>query len=153
MQRIIFRLTVLVALIISTNALAQSTSSLDKMTIYKTPWCGCCHTWSQAMVDAGYEVEIHDMDDLTEIKKQHGVTPDLQACHTAKLGSYVIEGHVPLEAIEKLLQTKPDIAGISVPGMPMGSLGMGYDPAAKYDVIAINNNSKDHSEIFYKAGE
>ena len=136
---------------LSTSALADDEAL--KMTIYKTPWCGCCGIWTDAMKNAGFEVEVHDMEDVSEIKKQFGIAAPMQACHTATIGDYAIEGHVPLEAIEKLLAEKPEIPGISVPGMPMGSLGMGYDPAARYNVYAYKTDSADQSDIFYKAGE
>lgn len=151
MKRLIAGAFALVLALSSTQALAGDEAL--KMTIYKTPWCGCFGVWTDAMKNAGYEVEVHDMEDVSEIKKQFGIAPPMQACHTATIGDYAIEGHVPLEAIEKLLAEKPDIAGISVPGMPMGSLGMGYNPAARYNVYAYKVDSADQSDVFYKAGE
>ncbi|MDA9008574.1 DUF411 domain-containing protein [Alphaproteobacteria bacterium] len=150
------KLTMVLSLALSLALAAAPSSFADeavKMTIYKTPWCGCCGVWTEAMKQAGYEVEVHDMDDVSEIKKQFGVAEPMQACHTARVGGYTVEGHVPLEAITKLLADKPDIAGISVPGMPMGSLGMGYNSAAQYNVYAYKADSADQSNIFYKAGE
>ena len=110
------------------------------ITVFKTPWCGCCQVWVDAVEKAGYTVETKDMEDLSSIKTQAGVPAKLEACHTAAIGGdrkYVLEGHVPLAAISKLMTEQPDIRGISTPGMPMGSLGMGEDPKAKYDVLAF----------------
>ncbi len=122
------------------------------MTVYKTPWCGCCEGWAKAMEKAGYSVKTVDLDDLSKIKKQSSVTQELAGCHTAVLGDYIIEGHVPLEAIDKLLELMPNIKGIAAPGMPAGSLGMGYDKNAKYDVLAFTSDVTKKPTLFYQAG-
>lgn len=124
----------------------------ELVTVYKTPSCGCCESWSKALQQAGYTVERHDMDDLSAIKKTAGVPGDLEGCHTARMGTYFLEGHVPLEAIEKLMTERPDIAGLSVPGMPQGSLGMGDDPAARYDVYAVSKTAGDKPNVFFRVG-
>lgn len=81
-----------------------------------------------------------DVDDLDAVKQRFAVPADMQGCHTATLEAYFIEGHVPLEAITRLLGERPNIAGLAVPGMPSGSLGMGDDPGASYDVFAVDKN-------------
>jgi hypothetical protein len=106
--------------------------------VYKTPWCGCCTAWAEAFRAAGYDVQLTDMEDLTEVRESAGVAEELEGCHTAEIEGYFIEGHVPLEAVAKLLEERPAIRGLAVPGMPSGSLGMGDDPEATYDVIAVN---------------
>ena len=116
-------------IVLGASGIAQA-DDVKKMTVYKTPWCGCCKVWTQAMKKAGSTIEIQDMEDLALIKRQAGVPRQLEACHTAVLGQYIIEGHVPLEAVNKLHQEQPAIRGIAVAGMPQGSLGMGYDPKA-----------------------
>ncbi len=133
----------------ATAAIAEEYKS---MTVYKTPWCGCCEGWAKAMKKAGYSVKTIDLEDLSEIKKQASVTEELAGCHTAILGDYVIEGHVPLEAIDKLLELMPDIKGIAAPGMPAGSLGMGYDKNAKYDILAFSSDVTKKPTLFYQAG-
>ena len=140
------------ALAILSAALPSHASDHKLMTVFKSPWCGCCEIWTKAMVDAGFKVEIRDMEDLTPIKKQAGVSGELEACHTALLGDYVIEGHVPLQAVEKLLSEKQDVRGISVPGMPGGSLGMGYDENARYTVFAFGGSASAPAP-FYEAGK
>ncbi|MEM9632562.1 MAG: DUF411 domain-containing protein [Pseudomonadota bacterium] len=110
------------------------------MTVYKSPWCGCCEVWTEAVEAAGYKVVVEDIEDLSSVKQQAGIPDDMQACHTAVIGKdrkYIIEGHVPLEAIERMMTERPDIRGIAVPGMPQGSLGMGYDPNAQYTVYSL----------------
>lgn len=126
------------------------------ITVFKTPWCGCCEMWVEAMREAGYTVAVNDLEDLSAIKKQAGVSDALQACHTAVLDGnrkYVLEGHVPLEAIEKLKSQAPDIRGISVPGMPQGSLGMGNDADASYVVYAFTDSGVSEPTAFHQVGK
>lgn len=126
------------------------------VTVFKTPWCGCCKVWADAVEAAGYHVVIEDMENLSEIKKQAGVQSNMQACHTAVIGGdrkYVIEGHVPLAAIEKMMSERPDIRGIAVPGMPQGSLGMGNDPKANYTVYAFGSKSSEAPRPYMTTGQ
>jgi len=141
------------ALLLSPAAFADEDETI---TVYKSPWCGCCEIWTDAAREAGFHVVIEDMEDLSGIKQQAGVPDDMQACHTAVIGKdrkYVIEGHVPLEAIRKMMTERPDIRGIAVPGMPEGSLGMGYDPEAKYTVFALGEKSSDEPQPYMTMGE
>lgn len=113
------------------------------MVVYKSPTCGCCTKWVEYMRSNGFTVEVHDQDDLTAIKRAAGVPDAAISCHTAQVGGYVIEGHVPVEAIRKLLAEKPAIAGLAVPGMVMGSPGMEQGNAhPAYDVMAIGRDGK-----------
>lgn len=123
------------------------------ITVYKTPYCGCCTGWAEAVAKAGYSVKTIDLEDLEEIKLQSSVTDELAGCHTAIFGDYILEGHVPLEAIDKLIEEKPDIRGIAAPGMPAGSLGMGYDPNARYDVYAFKADMSQRPTLFYQVGQ
>ena len=84
-------------------ASAAHAEILDTMTVYKTPWCGCCKVWTRAMQKAGFKVIVKDVEDLTSIKRNAGIPEQLEGCHTAKLGRYSIEGHVPLQAFTKLV--------------------------------------------------
>lgn len=120
------------------------------MTVYKDPQCGCCEQWAQAMEAAGFKVDIRDEADMTPIKTRFAVPADMEGCHTAVIDGYVVEGHVPLEAVQKLVSEKPDISGIAVPGMPSGSLGMGNDPQASYDVYTIAKTSSVAGTVYYK---
>lgn len=123
-----------------------------RMTVFKTPWCGCCHEWVEVMRRAGYEVETRDLEDLSQVKSQAGVPQDMESCHTASLEGYFLEGHVPPEAIATLIKTRPDIAGLSVPGMPQGAPGMGDDPAARYDIYAVAREPGGKATVFHRAG-
>ena len=121
------------------------------MHVTKSPTCGCCTAWVALARAEGYEVETTDTRDYVGPKKKAGVPDDLWACHTATIDGYVIEGHVPFAALAKLLEDRPEIAGIAVPGMPGGSPGMGNDPSARFDVIAFGGTAAE-GDVFYKAG-
>ncbi|ESR23983.1 DUF411 domain-containing protein [Lutibaculum baratangense] len=123
-----------------------------EITVFKSPWCGCCEVWMEALQDAGYAVETRDLEDLSPVKRQVGVPDDLQSCHTAMLDGYAIEGHVPLQALDKLLAERPDVRGIATPGMPQGSLGMGYDEDARYTVYSFSADPEQQPRVFYEAG-
>ncbi|HBT69931.1 MAG TPA: metal-binding protein [Agrobacterium sp.] len=130
------------ALPVAGAALAEG----ESMVVYKDPNCGCCGAWAKAIEGAGIAVTVENLPDLDPVKRRFGVPKALEGCHTASVGGYVIEGHVPLEALQKILREKPEISGIAVPGMPAGSLGMGVDPAASYDVVAFRRDGT--SDIF-----
>jgi hypothetical protein len=118
---------------------AHQTPAGPAVTVYKTPTCGCCSKWITHLQQAGFVVTAHDRDDLTPIKRQHGVPRTLESCHTAVVGGYVVEGHVPADVIQRLLRERPAVAGIAVPGMPAGSPGMEYPgaPPQPYSVMAF----------------
>lgn len=119
---------------------AKSQAGQGQMTLYKNPDCGCCTAWGQAFQQAGYQVLIQNIEDMDQIKNQFQIVEEMQSCHTAVMAGYVIEGHVHPQAISKMLIEQPDIKGIAVPGMPEGTLGMGYDPAAEYMIYALEKN-------------
>ncbi len=96
----------------------------NKLTIFKSPSCGCCQAWADHMQRAGFNVEIVQAEDLSPIKVQFGVPRILEACHTATVDNYVIEGHVPAGDVKRLLRERPKAIGLAVPGMPIGSPGM-----------------------------
>jgi hypothetical protein len=114
------------------------------MVVYKSPTCGCCAKWIDHVKANGFRVEVHDVTDNVAAKKAEWRVPGaLHSCHTAKVGDYVLEGHVPAEEIKRLLAEKPAVAGLAVPGMPMGSPGMeGPYPADKYDVVAFTHDGQ-----------
>jgi len=101
-----------------------STAEADVM-VYKSPSCGCCGGWVDHMRANGFTVAVKERDDLTPVKARLGVPDSLQSCHTAEVGGYVVEGHVPAADIRRLLTERPRARGLAVPGMPAGSPGMG----------------------------
>lgn len=112
--------------------------------VYKDPTCGCCSQWVEHLRTAGFTVNVTDSDAMDEIKTTNGVPRPAQSCHTALVGGYVVEGHVPAEDVKRMLSERPAIAGIAVPGMPLGSPGMEVPGMAPqpFDVLAF---SKDGS--------
>lgn len=115
----------------------QATKAAD-MVVYKSPTCGCCDKWIEHMEEAGFRVEAKNRLDLNPVKAEYGVARNLQSCHTATVGGYVVEGHVPADLVQRMLDEQPDIRGLAVPGMPMGSPGMEGGPYKDaYNVLAI----------------
>lgn len=103
---------------------ASGDSELPEMTVYRSASCGCCGAWIEYMEDAGFEVEVIEDRDLRAVKAEARVPGSLHSCHTARVGDYVVEGHVPAEDVKRLLQEAPPVQGIGVGGMPKGSPGM-----------------------------
>ena len=134
-------LGLMAALSFSTTALAAGAA--QSIHVYKSPTCGCCTDWVKHLEENGFEVEVTDTNNLNPIKADAGLTPALASCHTAFIGDYVIEGHVPASDIQRLLAEAPKATGLSVPGMPMGSPGMEI------------GNRKDHYKVilFNDAGQ
>ncbi len=110
-----------------------------KLTVYKSATCGCCAKWVDHLKAAGFATVVHDEKDMDEVKDNLGVPKALRSCHTAQVEQYVIEGHVPAEDIRRLLDQKPKVAGLAVPGMPRSSPGMAVpgEPTEPYEVLAF----------------
>lgn len=113
------------------------TANATPITVWKSPTCGCCNAWIDHLREAGFLVTALDRDDMETVKAKHGVPGALRSCHTAEVGGYVVEGHVPASDIARLLEERPEVTGLAVPKMPIGSPGMeGPNPEA-YDVLAF----------------
>lgn len=132
------------------GSFAQAAPGVE-IEVLKSPGCGCCEAWADLARERGYTVSVKEFDDSAAQKAALGVPEDLTGCHTAQAGGYLFEGHVPFEAIDAVLRDKPAIAGLAVTGMPMGSPGMGNDPATRFDVIAFGGTARA-GQIFYRAG-
>jgi hypothetical protein len=132
----------LVAVMGAVALLATQQSVAADVVVYKSPTCGCCGKWIEHMEEAGFRVDVQDRGDLSPIKAEHGVPRRLQSCHTAKVGGYLVEGHVPADLVQRMLDEKPDIRGLAVPGMPMGSPGMEGPYKDAYDVLAIGKDGR-----------
>jgi hypothetical protein len=107
--------------------------------VYKSPTCSCCHEWEAYLRTRGYDVRSIPTEDMARVKTDQGVPEAAFSCHTALIGGYVVEGHVPIEAIQDLLADRPAIDGIALPAMPPGSPGMPGDQAAPFEVLAIRD--------------
>lgn len=112
------------------------------ITVYKTPTCGCCAKWIAHLKTAGFTVVAHDTDDMSAVRERFGVPFRLGSCHTARVGGYMIEGHVPADLIQKLLAEHPAVVGIAVPGMVTGSPGMEGSNPVPYDVVAWDRTGR-----------
>ena len=110
--------------------------ALPRALVYKTPSCGCCTLWVDHMREAGFEVDARNLNDIIPIKIDAGVPPRMSSCHTTLIDGYVVEGHIPAEHVKRLLEERPDVVGIAVPGMPIGSPGMEGIGARPYQVLS-----------------
>ena len=113
-----------------------------EITVYKSPTCGCCKNWVAYLQEEGYQVTSVDTDDVDTIKSEFGLTdPSLKSCHTAIVDEYIIEGHVPVSDIQRLLTERPkNIKGLTAPGMPMMSPGMASREPKDYAVLSFTDS-------------
>lgn len=122
-------------------------SSLPQIEVFRNPDCGCCGAWVEHLKAAGFSVKVHETPDTSVVRKRHGIPDEFGSCHTGVVSGYALEGHVPAEDIKRLLAKKPAAAGLSVPGMPVGSPGMEVgsrkDP---YQVLLIDKAGR--SSVF-----
>ena len=119
------------------DASAVTKTSKYNVEVFKTPSCGCCYGYVLFLEEEKFKVKQTDMRSLHLIKKKYNIPLKMQSCHTTILGKYFIEGHVPIEAINKLLKEKPDIDGIALPGMPIGTRGMPGDKKEPYIIYQL----------------
>ena len=111
-------------------------------TLYKNPQCTCCEGYTQYLENNGFQVDVKPTNDLAEISRTAGIPEALEGCHTMFVDDYVVDGHVPVEIIRKLLAEKPAIAGITLPGMPPGSPGMGGPKNGNWTIYAVSKDGK-----------
>jgi hypothetical protein len=124
-------------------------SAKPQVVVYKSPTCGCCVNWIAHMKQSGFDVKSMDVEDIDKVKRTYGVPPSASSCHTALVDSYVVEGHVPADAVSRMLREKPKIAGLAVPGMPVGSPGMEM-PGGRKDPFAIVAFEKNGTTTIYE---
>ena len=138
--------TILSLMLITSSIFAMEGKT---MTVYKSPFCGCCSDWIDIMKTKGFKIDVIETNEVNNIKQKAGLQAGQTSCHTAFVDGYIVEGHVNYSAIKKMLQEKPDILGISVPGMPIGSPGMEEAHIKQaYNIIYIN---KDVTEGVYES--
>lgn len=126
--------------------LATDGQPLPSVVVYKTASCGCCNGWVDHLRAAGFEVDARNVRDLMSVKRDAQVPVHMSSCHTALVDGYVVEGHVPADQIKRLLAERPEIAGIAVPGMPIGSPGMEGRNAKRYQVLTFD--AQGQSSVF-----
>ena len=117
-------------------------TALPVVHVHKDENCGCCNGWIEHMRAAGFRVVAHDSTDMVAVKQRLGIPLEQASCHTAEVGGYVIEGHVPIEDVQRLLREKPAARGLVLPGMPVGSPGM-ESPDGRRQPFTVNLLGKD----------
>ena len=135
------------ALISISVFLVQEPAEAADITVYKSPTCGCCGKWVEHLEANGFSVDVKQQRDLRSIKQQLGIQRPLQSCHTGVIDGYIIEGHVPAADIHRLLEQRPAVRGLAVPGMPMGSPGMEGPRPQPYEVVTfdVDGNTRTFS--------
>ena len=136
------------------SAQPKPVSSRTPIVVYKTPTCGCCGMWVEHMRQNGFQPEVHDVSaaQVRAVSKTAGLSEEGTSCHTAKVGSYIVEGHVPAGDVQRMLKEKPAIAGIAAPGMPIGSPGMEMGGRTeRYDVMAFIKDGR--TKVFATHGK
>jgi len=144
-----------IAVLVSAVLLASGTSAgpgepgpgpraeaLPVVKVWKTPTCGCCGKWVRHMEAAGFRVETTDLYNVDPVKTANGLPLELASCHTALVGGYVVEGHVPASDVRRLLKERPDIIGLTAPGMPPGSPGMDVPGSPSFDVLSLGKDGR-----------
>ncbi|MBE9078107.1 DUF411 domain-containing protein [Romeria aff. gracilis LEGE 07310] len=120
----------------------------QELTVFRSPTCSCCGKWIEHMEAAGFQVQDEIAEDMTAVKQQYGVPANLASCHTTVADGYVIEGHIPAAYVQRLLTEKPDVAGIAVPGMPIGSPGMeSGDYVEPYTVFSFTEDGNTETFV------
>jgi hypothetical protein len=137
----------LAALVLPFRALADDAAKTG--TLYKDPNCGCCQDYAEYLRQNGYALSVIPTEDLTDLRHEQGVSEDLAGCHMTLIDGYVIEGHVPVAMINRLLGERPNIKGISLPGMPMGSPGMSGEKTEAFTVLEIAADKSDAEPRVY----
>lgn len=120
----------------------------ERVEVFKSPYCGCCEKWVGHMRKAGFDVVTKDVNDVPAARKTAGMSERFGSCHTAKVGGYVVEGHVPAADVERLLKERPKAVGLAAPGMPQGSPGMETNHPQPYDTLLVQADGS--SQIFAK---
>ncbi len=145
MIRFVLTAALLAWVVLGSSSAAEPT----EVQVYKTPTCGCCAKWVDHLRDNGFSVSVTDLKDVTPIKLENGVPRRLASCHTAIADGYIVEGHVPAEDIRRLLDERPKVSGLAVPGMPIGSPGMEGPNPKRYEVLSFG---ADGTRVFSEHG-
>ena len=131
-------------LVLSAVSSGQQKPKPVPMSVYKSPACGCCANWVDYMRKNGFDAKVQDVDNIGAVKLKLGVREEFSSCHTTEVGGYIVEGHVPVEVVQRMLKERPKIAGIAVAGMPAGSPGMEVPSGKKdsYNILAFTSDGK-----------
>lgn len=136
------RTAVLLALL---SPAAWAAGALATVEVYKSPTCGCCGKWVEHMKENGFKVVTHEMNDVTPHKQRLGVPVGMGSCHTAEVGGYLVEGHVPAADVKRLLAEKPKAKGLVSPGMPQSAPGMDMPGKQPYEIFLVRQDGSTAS--------
>lgn len=126
---------------IFTMTLGPTAAPAAEATLYKNPNCGCCENYADYLRDNGFEVTVKPTHDLVQISQDAGIPEDFQGCHTTFLDDYVVSGHVPIEVVKRMLNERPAIKGVTLPGMPQGSPGMSGAKSGLFDIYEVTDGA------------
>jgi hypothetical protein len=121
----------------------RSAAAAPLVSVFKDPNCGCCGKWVEHLRTSGFQVSVQEVRDLATYRRKFGVPDALASCHTATIGDYVVEGHVPVREIQRILKERPKAKGLAVPGMPLGSPGMESAKTQAYSVLLFDVNGRE----------
>ncbi len=124
---------------------AWAAAALPTVEVYKSPTCGCCGKWVEHMKANGFKVVTHEMNDVTPHKQRLGVPVGMGSCHTAEVGGYLVEGHVPADDVKRLLAEKPKAKGLVSPGMPQSAPGMDMPGKQPYEIFLVRQDGSTSS--------
>jgi hypothetical protein len=125
--------------LMSSHAAAEE---IVNATLYKNPSCACCDAYANYLRSNGFKVSVFEHPNMSQIKQKYGVRKNLEGCHTTVIGDYIVEGHVPIAPIKRLLSERPATKGISLPGMPQGSPGMSGTKEGPFEILSITGDNE-----------
>ena len=137
-KRLFAALALLFPLTIGAATAAEKSKSV---TLYKDPDCGCCQAYAEYLQGNGFTVTVQPTHELAQMSRKAGIPDDFQGCHLAFVDGYAVSGHVPLKIVDRLLRERPDVKGITLPGMPTGSPGMGGPKSAPFTVYSVGDGA------------
>lgn len=136
-MRILFRISTALTVLLAIPSFAAGQDARPFGTIFKNPQCSCCESYGDYLEASGYEIRMVATHDLALIKERQGVPAGLEGCHTMLVGGYFVEGHVPVDSVDRLLEERPQLTGIALPGMPAGSPGMGGIKSGTWTITGV----------------
>jgi len=125
------------------SSTAWAAAPTPQVEVFKSPYCGCCGKWVEHLRQNGFQVQVRETQDVTSIRKKLGMPDKYVSCHTARIGNYIFEGHVPASDIKRLLKEMPNALGLAVPSMPPGSPGMESPKPIPYDTLLIHTDGSN----------
>lgn len=120
---------------------AETNAAATEVALYKNPQCGCCEAYADYLRENGFTVTVKPTHDLVSMSREAGIPDDFQGCHLAFIEDYVVSGHVPVTTVNRLLSERPDIKGVTLPGMPMGSPGMNGIKTAPFEIYSVGEET------------